>query len=78
MSLKATGKLINASDTDLPLEIRVFSNLVNSTENTINCQTIMNEPNRVENIEKGGVIYPQVLTIVKLFENGIGILNSRN
>lgn len=78
MSLRATGKLNNASDTDLPLEIRVFSNPVNSTENTNNSQTIMNEPNRVENIEIGGVIYPEILTIVKLFENGTGILNSRN
>jgi hypothetical protein len=75
VSLRASIKLDN-STTSLPLQLRVFSNPTNITENADGSRTYINDPTPLENLEIGGVIFPETRTIAKVYSNGTGILNS--
>ena len=78
ISMRATVKLDNSTTTALPVYIKVFSNPVNTTQNTDGSKTIINSPNLVENIEIGGVIFSDTSTSVKLYPNGTGSLRAHN
>ena len=75
VSLRASIKLDN-STTSLPLQLRVFSNPTNITENADGSRTYINDPTPLENLEIGGVIFPETRTIAKVYSNGTGTLNS--
>jgi hypothetical protein len=75
VSLRASIKLDN-STTSLPLQLRVFSNPTNITENADGSRTYINDPSPLENLEIGGVIFPEIRTFAKVYSNGTGILNS--
>ncbi len=75
VSLRASIKLDN-STTSLPLQLRVFSNPTNITENADGSRTYINDPTPLENLEIGGVIFPEIRTFAKVYSNGTGILNS--
>lgn len=78
VSMRATVKLDNSTDSALPVYIKVFSNPVNTTQNTDGSKTIINSPNLVENIEIGGVIFSDASTSVKIYPNGTGSLRANN
>lgn len=78
ISMRATVKLDNSTDSALPVYIKVFSNPVNTTQNPDGSKTIINSPNLVENIEIGGVIFSDASTSVKLYPNGTGSLRANN
>ena len=75
VSMRASIKLDN-STTSLPLQLRVFSNPTNITENADGSRTYINDPTPLENLEIGGVIFPETRTIAKVYPNGTGTLNS--
>ncbi|HYO05764.1 MAG TPA: hypothetical protein VER14_02135 [Phototrophicaceae bacterium] len=75
VSLRASIKLDN-STTSLPLQLRVFSNPTNITENADGSRMYINDPTPLENLEIGGVIFPEIRTFAKVYSNGTGILNS--
>ena len=78
VSMRATVNLDNSTDSALPVYIKMFSNPVNTTQNTDGSKTIINSPNLVENIEIGGVIFSDVSTSVKIYPNGTGSLRANN
>lgn len=77
VSLRANIKLDN-STTSLPLQLRVFSNPTNITENADGSSTYINDPTPLENLEIGGVIFSETRTIATVYSNGTGTLNSTN
>lgn len=77
VSLRANIKLDN-STTALPLQLRVFSNPINITENADGSKTYINDPSPIENLEIGGVIFSDTRTIATVYSNGTGTLNSTN
>jgi hypothetical protein len=77
VSLRANIKLDN-STTSLPLQLRVFSNPTNVTENADGSRTYINNPTIIENLEIGGVIFSETRTIATVYPNGTGTLNSTN
>ena len=77
VSLRANIKLDN-STTSLPLQLRVFSNPTNVTENADGSRTYINNPTPIENLEIGGVIFSETRTIATVYPNGTGTLNSTN
>jgi hypothetical protein len=77
LSLRASIKLDN-STTSLPLQLRVFSNPTNVTENTDGSRTYINDPTPIENLEVGGVIFSETSTIATVYSNGTGTFNSTN
>jgi len=78
ISMRATVKLDNSTTSALPVYIKVFSNPVNTTQNTDGSKTVINSPNLVENIEIGGVIFSDASTSVKIYPNGTGSLRANN
>ena len=77
VSLRANIKLDN-STTSFPLQLRVFSNPTNITEKADGSKTYINTPTMIENLEIGGVIFPETRTIATVYSNGTGTLNSTN
>jgi predicted protein tyrosine phosphatase len=77
ISLRAGIKLDNSS-TSLPLQLRVFSNPTNVTENADGSRTYINDPTNIENLEIAGVIYSEARTTATIYPNGTGTLNSTN
>ncbi|MDN5846410.1 MAG: hypothetical protein L0H53_09070 [Candidatus Nitrosocosmicus sp.] len=77
VSLRANIKLDN-STTSVPLQLRVFSNPTNVTENADGSRTYINNPTAIENLEIGGVIFSETRTIATVYSNGTGTLNSTN
>jgi hypothetical protein len=77
VSLRASIKLDN-STTSVPLQLRVFSNPTNITENADGSRTYINDPTPIENLEIGGVIFSETRTIATVYSNGTGTLNSTN
>ena len=77
LSLRASIKLDN-STTSIPLQLRVFSNPTNVTENADGSKTYINEPTLIENLEIGGVIFSETRTIATVYSNGTGTFNSTN
>jgi hypothetical protein len=77
VSLRANIKLDN-STTSVPLQLRVFSNPTNVTENADGSRTYINDPTIIENLEIGGVIFSETRTIATVYSNGTGTLNSTN
>jgi len=77
VSLRANIKLDN-STTSVPLQLRVFSNPTNITENADGSRTYINTPTMIENFEIGGVIFSETRTIATVYSNGTGTLNSTN
>lgn len=77
VSLRANIKLDN-STTSLPLQLRVFSNPTNITENADGSSTYINDPTPLENLEIGGVIFSETRTIATVYSNSTGTLNSTN
>lgn len=77
VSLRANIKLDN-STTSLPMQLRVFSNPVNVTENTDGSRTYINDPTVIENLEIGGTIFSEIRTIATVYANGTGTLNATN
>ncbi len=77
LSLRASIKMDN-STTSLPLQLRVFSNPTNVTENTDGSRTYINDPTPIENLEIGGVIFSETRTIATVYSNGTGTFNSTN
>jgi hypothetical protein len=77
LSLRANIKLDN-STTSVPLQLRVFSNPTNVTENADGSRTYINTPTMIENFEIGGVIFSETRTIATVYSNGTGTLNSTN
>ncbi len=77
LSLRANIKLDN-STTSVPLQLRVFSNPTNVTENADGSRTYINTPTVIENFEIGGVIFSETRTIATVYSNGTGTLNSTN
>ncbi len=77
VSLRANIKLDN-STTSFPLQLRVFSNPTNVTENADGSKTYINSPTIIENMEIGGVIFSETRTIATVYTNGTGTLNSTN
>ena len=77
ISLRASIKLDNSS-ASLPLQLRVFSNPTNVTENADGSRTFINDPSNIENLEIAGVIYSEARTIATIYPNGTGTLNSTN
>ena len=75
VSLRANIKLDN-STTSLPLQLRVFSNPTNITENVDGSSTYINDPTPLENLEIGGVIFSETRTIATVYSNDTGTLNS--
>lgn len=78
ISMRASVKLDNTTSSSTPVYIKVFSSPVNSTKNPDGSETLINSPNRIENIEIGGVIFSDVSTSVRLNPNGTGTLNATN
>jgi hypothetical protein len=77
LSLRASIKMDN-STTSLPLQLRVFSNPTNVTENADGSRTYINDPTPIENLEVGGVIFSETRTIATVYSNGTGTFNSTN
>ncbi len=77
VSLRANIKLDN-STSSFPLQLRVFSNPTNVTENADGSRTYINSPTVIENLEIGGVIFSETRTIATVYSNGTGTLNSTN
>jgi hypothetical protein len=77
ISLRAIIKMDN-STTSLPVQLRVFSNPTNITENADGSITYINDPTPLENLEIGGVIFSETTTIATVYSNGTGTLNSTN
>jgi hypothetical protein len=77
LSLRASIKMDN-STTSLPLQLRVFSNPTNVTENADGSRTYINDPTPIENLELGGVIFSETRTIATVYANGTGTFNSTN
>ena len=77
VSLRANIKLDN-SITSSPLQLRIFSNPTNVTENADGSRTYINNPTIIENLEIGGVIFSESRTIATVYKNGTGTLNSTN
>jgi hypothetical protein len=77
VSLRAIIKMDN-STTSLPVQLRVFSNPTNITENADGSITYINDPTPLENLEIGGVIFSETTTIATVYPNGTGTLNSTN
>ena len=77
LSLRANIKLDN-STTSVPLQLRIFSNPTNVTENADGSKTYINTPTMIENFEIGGVIFSETRTIATVYSNGTGTLNSTN
>ena len=77
ISLRASIKLDNSS-TALPLQLRVFSNPTNVTENADGSRTYINDPTNIENMEIAGVIFSEARTIATIYPNGTGTLNATN
>ncbi|MDR4489476.1 MAG: hypothetical protein R2685_01045 [Candidatus Nitrosocosmicus sp.] len=75
ISLRANIKLDNSS-TSLPVQLRMFSNPTNVTENADGSRTYINNPTVIENLEIGGVIYSEIRTIATVYTNGMGTLNA--
>jgi hypothetical protein len=75
VSLRASIKMDN-STTSLPLQLRVFSNPTNITDNADGSSTYINDPTPLENMEIGGVIFSEIRTIATVYSNGTGTLNS--
>lgn len=77
ITLRASIKLDN-STTALPVQLRVFSNPTNITENADGSRTYINDPTTLENLDIGGVIFSDTRTIATVYPNGTGTLNSTN
>ena len=77
ISLRASIKLDNSSNS-LPLQLRVFSNPTNVTENADGSRTFINDPTNIENLEIAGVIFSEAKTVATIYPNGTGTLNSTN
>ena len=75
VSLRASIKMDN-STTSLPLQLRVFSNPTNITDNADGSSTYINDPTPLENMEIGGVIFSEIRTVATVYSNGTGTLNS--
>lgn len=77
ISLRASIKLDNSSNS-LPLQLRVFSNPTNVTDNADGSRTFINDPTNIENLEIAGVIFSEAKTVATIYPNGTGTLNSTN
>ncbi|WP_458747332.1 hypothetical protein [Candidatus Nitrosocosmicus sp. T] len=77
LSLRASIKMDNIT-TSLPLQLRVFSNPTNVTDNADGSRTYINDPTPIENLEIGGVIFSETRTIATVYSNGTGTFNSTN
>ena len=77
ISLRASIKLDNSSSA-LPLQLRVFSNPTNVTENADGSRTYINDPTNIENMEIAGVIFSEARTTSTIYPNGTGTLNATN
>ena len=77
ISLRASIKLDNSSSA-LPLQLRVFSNPTNVTENADGSRTYINDPTNIENMEIAGVIFSEARTTATIYPNGTGNLNATN
>ena len=77
ISLRASIKLDNSSSA-LPLQLRVFSNPTNVTENADGSRTYINDPTNIENMEIAGVIFSEARTTATIYPNGTGTLNATN
>ncbi len=77
VSLRANIKLYN-STSSFPLQLRIFSNPTNVTENADGSRTYINSPTIIENLEIGGVIFSETRTVATVYTNGTGTLNSTN
>lgn len=77
ISLRASIKLDNSSNA-LPLQLRVFSNPTNVTENADGSRTYINDPTNIENMEIAGVIFSEARTTASIYPNGTGTLNATN
>jgi hypothetical protein len=75
VSLRASIKMDN-STTSLPLQLRVFSNPTNITDNADGSSTYINDPTPLEHMEIGGVIFSEIRTVATVYSNGTGTLNS--
>ncbi|VFJ12538.1 hypothetical protein [Candidatus Nitrosocosmicus franklandus] len=77
ISMRASIKLDNSTNA-LPVQLRVFTNPTNVTENADGSRTFVNDPTTLENIEIGGVIFSEVKTAATVYPNGTGTLNATN
>lgn len=77
ISMRASIKLDNSTNA-LPVQLRVFTNPTNVTENADGSRTFINDPTTLENIEIGGVIFSEVKTAATVYPNGTGTLNATN
>ena len=77
ISMRASIKLDNSS-TALPVQLRIFTNPSNVTENDDGSRTFINDPTTLENMEIAGVIYSEAKTVAKIYSNGTGTINATN
>ena len=77
ISMRASIKLDN-STTALPVQLRVFANPTNVTENVDGSRTFVNDPSNLENMEIAGVIFSEAKTVATIYSNGTGTINTTN
>lgn len=77
VSMRASIKLDNSS-TALPVQLRVFTNPSNVTENPDGSRTFVNDPTTLENMEVGGTIFSEAKAVATVYPNGTGTLNATN
>jgi hypothetical protein len=77
ISMRASIKLDNSS-TALPVQLRVFTNPTNVTENSDGSRTFINDPTTLENMEIAGVIFSEAKTVATVYSNGTGTINATN
>jgi hypothetical protein len=77
ISMRASIKLDNSS-TALPVQLRVFTNPTNVTENADGSRTFINDPTTLENMEIAGVIFSEAKTVATIYSNGTGTINATN
>jgi hypothetical protein len=77
ISMRASIKLDNSSNA-LPVQLRVFANPTNVTENADGSRTFINDPTNLENLEIAGTIFSEAKTVATVHPNGSGTLNATN
>ncbi len=77
ISMRASIKLDNSSNA-LPVQLRVFTNPSNVTENPDGSRTFINDPTTLENLEIAGTIFSEAKTVATVHPNGSGTLNATN
>lgn len=77
ISMRASIKLDNSS-TALPVQLRVFANPTNVTENVDGSRTFVNDPTNLENMEIAGVIFSEAKAVATIYSNGTGTINATN